>query len=120
MLPVSEADPTEREFSVESAAGEHHETLALVGEFDGSALAPFEEAIEALMTSERPIVIDLRRVTFIDSSGLWALILTQRICRQRGIGLLLKPGRESVQSVFEVTGLHDVLPFTSSTSAEVS
>ena len=71
------------------------------------------------MTSERPIVIDLGRVTFIDSSGLWALILTQRICRQRGICLLLKPGPDSVQSVFEVTGLYDVLPFSPSNSSEI-
>ena len=64
------------------------------------------------MVHERPIVIDLSRLTFIDSSGLWAITLTQRICRKRGLGLLIKPGPERVQSVFEVTGLADLLPFT--------
>ena len=49
-------------------------------------------------------MIDLSRLTFIDSSGLWAITLTQRICRRRGLGLLIRPGPERVQSVFEVTG----------------
>jgi anti-sigma B factor antagonist len=119
-LPASDAAPSQRGFRVEATADEHHEILAPVGEFDASALAPFEEAITGVLEAERPIVIDLGRVTFIDSSGLWAITLTQRICRKRGIGLLLKPGPEQVQSVFEVTGLFDLLPFTSVASPEAS
>lgn len=84
-----------------------------IGEFDSSALGQFEEALTELIEDERPIVIDLSRLTFIDSSGLWAITLTQRICRRRGLGLLIRPGPERVQSVFEVTGLADLLPFTS-------
>jgi anti-anti-sigma factor len=118
MLPESSTDPIERGFRVESAADEHHELLTPVGEFDGSALTAFEEAFRARMASEKPIVIDLGRVTFIDSSGLWAIIVSQRICRQHGIGLLLKPGPDNVQSVFEVTGLYDLLPFSPPTPAE--
>jgi anti-anti-sigma factor len=117
MLPASSSDPTERGFRVETAADEHHEFLTPVGEFDGSALAAFEEAFRARIAAEKPIVIDLGRVTFIDSSGLWAIILSQRICRQHGIGLLLRPGPDKVQSVFEVTGLYDLLPFTPAPSA---
>jgi anti-anti-sigma factor len=118
MLPASSTDPMERGFRVETAADEHHEFLTPVGEFDGSALAAFEDAFRARMACEKPIVIDLSRVTFIDSSGLWAIILSQRICRQHGIGLLIKPGPDKVQSVFEVTGLYDLLPFTAPASSE--
>ena len=111
-LPPSRTDPSERAFHVETSADSHGGVIAPIGEFDSSALAPFEEALTPLIESERPIVIDLSRLTFIDSSGLWAITLTQRICRKRGLGLLIRPGPEHVQSVFEVTGLSDLLPFT--------
>jgi anti-anti-sigma factor len=113
-LPQSRTNPADRAFYVETGAEEHCGVITPVGEFDSSALGPFEEALTELMGDERPILIDLSRLTFIDSSGLWAITLTQRICRRRGLGLLIKPGPERVQSVFEVTGLADLLPFTSS------
>lgn len=113
-LPQSPTNPAERTFHVETGADEHGGVITPIGEFDSSALGPFEEALTEVMEEERPIVIDLSRLTFIDSSGLWAITLTQRLCRKRGLGLLIKPGPERVQSVFEVTGLADLLPFTSS------
>ena len=113
-LPQSHTRPSDRSFYVETGADEHGGVITPVGEFDSSALGPFEDALTELMEEERPIVIDLSRLTFIDSSGLWAITLTQRICRRRGLGLLIRPGPERVQSVFEVTGLADLLPFTSS------
>ncbi len=113
-LPQSLISPADRAFHVETGADEHGGVITPVGEFDSSALGPFEDALTEVMVQERPIVIDLSRLTFIDSSGLWAITLTQRICRKRGLGLLIKPGPERVQSVFEVTGLADLLPFTPS------
>lgn len=112
-LPCSQAPPGQGGFSVEISYEEHGGRLVAAGEFDGAALARFEAAITELIDDGRPIVLDLSGLTFIDSSGLWAVTLTQRICRQRHIGLLIEPGPESVQSVFEVTGLADLLPFAS-------
>jgi stage II sporulation protein AA (anti-sigma F factor antagonist) len=111
-LPQSRTNPADRDFHVETGADEHGGVITPVGEFDSSALGQFEDALTELMEDEKPIVIDLSRLTFIDSSGLWAITLTQRICRRRGLGLLIRPGPERVQSVFEVTGLADLLPFT--------
>ena len=119
-LPHSATAPDERAFYIETGADEHGGVISPIGEFDSSALGPFEEAITELIDSERPIVIDLSRLTFIDSSGLWAITLTQRICRKRGLGLLIKPGPERVQGVFEVTGLADLLPFTSAAPADAA
>ena len=113
-LPHSQAAPSERGFYVETFEEERCGRIAPVGEFDSSALGPFEDAVTELIDTGRPILIDLSRLSFIDSSGLWAITLTQRICRKRGIGLLIKPGPARVQGVFEVTGLADLLPFTAS------
>jgi len=112
-LPRSDAAPADRAFRVELRDGRECAILEAIGEFDSSALTTFERGISQLFEEKRPILVDLSRVTFIDSSGLWAITLTQRICRRCGIGLLIKPGPERVQGVFEVTGLSDLLPFTS-------
>jgi anti-anti-sigma factor len=112
-LPCSQTPPGLGGFAVDVWNEEHGGRLVAAGEFDGAALAKFEAAVTELIDDGRPIVLDLSRLTFIDSSGLWAVTLMQRICRQRHIGLLIEPGPESVQSVFEVTGLADLLPFAS-------
>jgi anti-anti-sigma factor len=116
-LPASKVRPADRGFSVSTREEERGAVIAPAGEFDGSALSAFEDAITPLIDEGRPIVLDLRALTFIDSSGLWAITLTQRLCRERGIGLAIEPGPRRVQSVFEVTGLADLLPFVPARAA---
>ena len=117
-LPCSEAGPGQGGFSVEVLYEEPGARLVVAGEFDGAALAPFEDAFTELIDRGLPMVLDLSGLSFIDSCGLWAVTLTQRICRQRGIRLRITPGPERVQSVFEVTGLADLLPFASAGEVE--
>jgi anti-anti-sigma factor len=57
------------------------------------------------------VVIDLGGLAFIDSSGLRVLMLADSRARERGYELMLLPGPEPVQRVFEMTGAFDVLRF---------
>jgi anti-sigma B factor antagonist len=50
------------------------------------------------------IVIDLRKVTFMDSSGLRVLIEARRAAAERKIGLSVAPGPPGVQRVLKMTG----------------
>ncbi len=59
------------------------------------------------------VVVDLGGLAFIDSSGLRVLLLADARARERGYELVLLPGQESVQRVFEMTGALDVLRFES-------
>lgn len=54
------------------------------------------------------VVLDLRAVTFIDSSGL-KLILDGM--SEKGAGFGVVPGPEPVQRMFEILGITDVIPF---------
>ena len=88
--------------------------LSVEGEID-LATAPMldakiADAIEA--AAEGAIVIDLDRVSFMDSSGLQVL-LSHIFSQQNGHRIRLTKGSPQVYRLFEVSGMADRLPFTS-------
>lgn len=86
--------------------------LTLRGELDLASVRQLEESLAAI-DEQAParITIDLRGLAFIDSSGLRALLLADTRAREQGYELVLIPGQEPVQRVFEMTGALDVLSF---------
>jgi anti-sigma B factor antagonist len=99
-------------FSVEDVAYEGSHNLLLSGELDTRSVPALESAISRYCADgPTPITLDLTGLTFIDSSGLWTILAAMRWCEKQGRGFSIIPGSESVQQVFEVTGLSDVLPF---------
>ena len=89
-------------------------TLILTGELDARSAPALETAVARhFADGSGAIALDLGRLNFIDSSGLWTILAAMRWCERQGRGFSLLPGPEAVQQVFEVTGLVDVLPFRS-------
>jgi anti-anti-sigma factor len=82
--------------------------LELVGDLDLSTVDPLKLRLE-LVEREDPetIVIDLRRVNFMDSMGLGILVSHRLRARQAGRRLLLVEGPRHIQDLFELTGMHD-------------
>ncbi len=86
----------------------------LQGELDLASARAMEERLAAIEEQEPArVVIDLGGLAFIDSSGLRVLLLADSRARERGCELVLAPGPEPVQRVFEMTGALDVLRFES-------
>ncbi len=54
---------------------------------------------------------------FIDSTGLAAIILANKICERDGHDFWLVPGPRAIQRLFEITGLIEVLPFRETPTA---
>jgi anti-anti-sigma factor len=88
-------------------------TLALAGELDISTAGRLQAAAARLCVAEgeRELTLDLRGLTFVDSSGLAAIVYTSRLCERYGCELSVIRGPQSVQHVFELTGLTELLPF---------
>ena len=78
-----------------SSSADGRTTLLLTGEFDASCVLRFERLVRAAMDDPLPyLVIDMREVTFIDSTGLALLLRTEAASRQDGFELqiLRSPG----------------------------
>jgi anti-sigma B factor antagonist len=89
-----------------------HPLLVLGGELDIDAAPRLQEIVKRLCgDGARTLTVDLSRLAFIDSIGLAAIVYASRQCERNGCRLDLIPGNESVQRVFEVTGLAALLPF---------
>lgn len=82
--------------------------LELVGELDLSTVDPLKLRLE-LVERENPetIVIDLRRVTFMDSMGLGVLVSHRLRARQAGRRLMLVAGPQHIQELFDLTGMRE-------------
>ncbi|HIK45176.1 MAG TPA: anti-sigma factor antagonist, partial [Leptolyngbyaceae cyanobacterium M65_K2018_010] len=74
----------------------------------------FEQRFKACIQSQpmpEAVVIDLSQTTFIDSSGLGALVICYRTCQQQGISLILRGVQEQVRMVLALTDLDQIFTF---------
>ena len=86
--------------------------VTVTGDIDLASVDRLERARErALSRPAGLLVIDLRGVRFIDSSGLKFLIETDRLARSRGWELQVRRPSEAAMRPFVVTGVDKHLPF---------
>ena len=87
--------------------------ISLTGELDLSATAPLEEEVERLASEDgvRRVVLDLRELEFMDSTGLRMVALAQRRLRAAERELVLVRGADAVQRVFAITRMDEHLTF---------
>lgn len=85
-------------------------TVTVTGEIDISNAAAVEGRLIALEEG-RPtsLVLDLRAVTFIDSTGLSLLINADRRARKADRRLTIVAGEGSVERTLRTVGLHERL-----------
>jgi anti-sigma B factor antagonist len=80
--------------------------LVLVGELDIASAPRFEEGLaDAERAEPAVLVLDLRKVEFIDSTGLRAVIAADERARNAGRRLVLVRGTPAVERVLSVTQL---------------
>jgi anti-anti-sigma factor len=81
------------------------------GEFDVAAVEPFEKALWQLDGDVRGLLVDLRAVTFIDSSALSSLVVAHNETQAKGIELsILKPEDREVLRILRLTDIEGLLP----------
>ena len=107
---VSPDDPPRFAIQYVICASEHK--LVLTGELDMGSARELGAAVARIRMSRRTaLVLDLRRLTFIDSAGMHMIVMARELCAQQRCGFMLVPGQRQVQRAFEICGLLDRLPF---------
>jgi anti-anti-sigma factor len=80
--------------------------VVLVGELDIASAEALERELETLEAdSPGTLVLDLRRVEFIDSTGLRAVIAADERARSQGRRFVVVRGSSAVERLFNVTQL---------------
>ena len=88
-------------------------TVALLGEVDVLTVDQVRVALEeALALRPREIVVELRDLDFIDSTGLGALISGFQRARDAGIQFRLAHPSRSVHQILVLSGLLEVVELT--------
>ena len=104
-LPSFHIDTLESQFGI---------TIKLAGELDSATCAAlltrFEQTLPAL--DGRELVIDLDEVSFIDSSGMRAIIVMERRSSEERIALALAPPPAPVTELLQITGIADRVPLS--------
>ena len=91
-------------FEVESGAAEDPRVvvLTLTGELDLTNASELEQRLEGALTANGSrLVLDLRRVAFIDSAALHVLFRTARALGKERFGLVVEP-QSAIARVFEI------------------
>jgi anti-sigma B factor antagonist len=83
--------------------------LVLSGPIDQLCAPDLDEAVQETIAAGRPVEIDTRNVTFMDSSGVAALAALTRACPQRVA--FIRP-TELVRFLLQVTRLSDLVEIT--------
>jgi anti-anti-sigma factor len=98
-------------FDVAIDRGESALVVVPRGEIDLATVDLVRAAVEREKRPGEDIVLDLREVGFMDTSGLRYVLELNERASQDGFDLQLVKGPRAVQRVFEVSGLESRLPF---------
>jgi anti-sigma B factor antagonist len=116
MVSLVDGQPAEsgglRRLQVQDLNQDGKHILVLSGEVDMLVAPDLKASLRRLcVEGTTEIVLDLSKVTFMDSMGLRATLSAQRLCAEHDYKFSLIPGPPHVQSLFDLTGLAEHLPF---------
>lgn len=84
----------------------------VTGDIDMSTVPGLRERLFGLADSGQPVIVDLNRITFIDSAGLGVLIATARRAGEHGGSLHAVCSRPQTRKLLWLTGVDRRIPLT--------
>jgi anti-sigma B factor antagonist len=82
--------------------------ISVSGELDLASANTFVDEVTMSATDSKVVRLDLGGVTFMDSTGLGALIKIRNWTAGRGGSMLLVAASPAVERVLELTGMSDI------------
>lgn len=84
-------------------------TVHLVGELDVSSVDQLRDVLEGLLVTTHQVDLDLAELTFVDSTGIGALLALHRRLADLGGTLVLRRPRAQIHRVLQMTQLDRIL-----------
>lgn len=106
--------PLESEFEVDVNAETRGTVLTVSGELDVASSQALEHELEKL-GDVATVIVDLRGLTFIDSTGLGVLVRAHQLAHEHGRRFGLVRGNGQVNRLLSLTGLDTELLIADST-----
>jgi anti-sigma B factor antagonist len=98
--------------SFETSVDGRAAVIAIHGELDLAGASTLEQELARIEQAQGgAIVLDLRGVRFMDSSGLRVIAVSTQRALSLGRRLALVPGTEQVMRVFDITRMRERLDF---------
>jgi len=102
---------------VDVARASEASVVVPVGEIDLGSVGPLEEAIENGDGTD--VVVDLRRVAFMDSVGLLTLLREAEAVSARGHAVRIVPGPPCVDRLFDLTDTRALFAFVDPSEIDI-
>lgn len=102
------------ELTIEIQPGQERVIVAVAGEIDIATVAELRERLFELAESNQSVIVDLSQVSFVDSTGLGALVGAAKRAAAHGGTLHVVGARPAVRQLFRVTGLDGQVPLARS------
>jgi anti-sigma B factor antagonist len=113
------ADAMRPDFTLDVAPSDDRMVLRARGEIDLATAPELQSrAVSLLEQGHKHVVVDLRRVSFIDSMGISALILATRRARELGARFSVILGEKSAMRALDIAGVLDMLDLVTNGTSE--
>jgi anti-sigma B factor antagonist len=101
-----------RPLEIDGHIADGRATLVLTGELDIAGVPQLEVAVETMLAkAPSEITLDLRPLSFLDSSGLRLFIVLAERAQSEGWTLALIRPAQPALSIFQITRAEEHLPF---------
>jgi anti-anti-sigma factor len=109
------------DFSVTTARTAKVRVVAVRGELTLATVSELQIALEEAVAARTAVVVDVLEVSFMDSQGLYALLVLRKRLDEQGCELAIaRDPRGTVGMVFRVSGTHDHFALFDSRRAAVA
>jgi len=92
--------------------------MSLMGELDLSSVAKVQEELRRIeANAPATLVVDLSKLSFLDSTGLRCIVTADERAREQGRRIVIVRGPDAVQRVFAITRLEERLEIVDDAAA---
>ncbi|MEG1710665.1 MAG: anti-sigma factor antagonist [Clostridia bacterium] len=87
-------------------------TMYFIGELDESVANTARQTMEAIIYSNsfKTLVLDLKNLNFMDSTGIGVIIGRYKQLKARNISAYVVNVTSNIDKIFRISGLYDILP----------